>query len=174
VAGGILAVDHLARDEWLDTHRMLLLGASLGSIFATIRGAIDDRVPQVVLVHGGASLSTTLDAGLRGVPARLRPALMRIARIPIDTFDPEHYVARIAPSCSAAKGASLDEHRSRRVRNRRVVNAVMTELLVARPQPLATLGIDYAFVAELVADAALAAGIRRRLSAAFRTTAASE
>ncbi len=97
VAGGMLAVDDLARDERLDTRRIVLLGASLGSIFATIHGAIDTRVPQVVLVHGGADLSATLDAEGRSVPAWLRPALVRLARIPIDTFDPAHYVARIAP-----------------------------------------------------------------------------
>jgi dienelactone hydrolase len=96
VAGGILAVDFLAR-EHLDTRRILLLGASLGSIFATMHGAIDHRVPEVVLIHGGADLSSTLDAEIRSVPAWLRPPLVRIARIPIDTFDPAHYVARIAP-----------------------------------------------------------------------------
>lgn len=97
VAGGILAVDYIARDERLDTRRIVLLGASLGSIFATLHGAMDDRVPQVVLVHGGAGLSDTLDAEIRNVPAWLRPALVRIGRIPVDTFDPARYVARIAP-----------------------------------------------------------------------------
>lgn len=152
VAGGILAVDYLARDERLDTSRMLLLGASLGSIFATIHGAIDKRVPQVVLVHGGADLSTTLDAEIRSVPAWLRPALVRIARIPIDTFDPAHYVARIAPRRVIVIAARDDQrfppeavvaffNRARQpkelhwtntghvgVRNRQVVNAVMAEL----------------------------------------------
>ena len=97
VAGGMVAVDELARDERLDTSRILLLGASLGSIFATLNGAIDHRVPQVVLVHGGTALSDTLDAEIRNVPAWLRPVLVRIGRIPVDTFDPARYVARIAP-----------------------------------------------------------------------------
>jgi hypothetical protein len=152
VAGGMLAVDYLVRDERLDTRRMLLLGASLGSIFATIHGAIDARVPLVVLVHGGASLSDTLDAEAPRVPSWLRPALVRIARIPIDTFDPTHYVARIAPRRlimivarddrrfpPAAVVAFFNHARQPKelhwtntghvgVRNRRVVNAVIDEL----------------------------------------------
>lgn len=97
VAGGLVAMDVLVRDEHLEPRRTLLLGASLGSIFATIDGAIDKRVPLVILVHGGADLTATLDAELRSVPAAVRPLLVRIARIPVDTFDPARYVARIAP-----------------------------------------------------------------------------
>ena len=152
VAGGILAVDYLARDERLDTNRIFLLGASLGSIFATIHGAIDHRVPQVVLIHGGADFSATLDAEIPRVPAWLRPPLVRIGRIPIDTFDPAHYVARIAPRRLLVIAARDDRrfpaqavlaffHRARQpkellwtksghvgARNRQVVDAVMAEL----------------------------------------------
>lgn len=152
VAGGILAVDSIARDERLDTRRILLLGASLGSIFATIHGAIDKRVPQVVLVHGGADLSTTLEAEMQNVPGWLRPVLVRIASISIDTFDPTHYVARIAPRRLLVIAARDDRlfppwavvaffHRARQpkkllwtntghvgARNRQVVDAVLDEL----------------------------------------------
>jgi hypothetical protein len=152
VAGGILAVDYLVRDERLDANRILLLGASLGSIFATIHGAIDARVPQVVLVHGGADLSTTLNAAMPRVPRWLRPAAVRVARIPIDTFDPAHYVARISPRRllviaarddqqfpAAAVLAFFDRARQPKelrwtntrhvgVRDRTTVDAVMSEL----------------------------------------------
>jgi hypothetical protein len=97
VAGGILTVDDLAGVERLDTRRIILIGASLGSIFATIHGAIDQRVQHVVLIHGGADLQDTLEAEIRRVPRWLRWPLVRAARIPVDTFDPAHYVARIAP-----------------------------------------------------------------------------
>jgi hypothetical protein len=97
VAGGILTVDELAYVERLDTRRIVLIGASLGSIFATIHGAIDQRVPLVVLVHGGADLQDTLEAEIPRVPAWLRPPLVRLVRISVDTFDPAHYVGRIAP-----------------------------------------------------------------------------
>lgn len=152
VAGGMLAVDDIALDEKLDTRRILLLGASLGSIFATIQGAIDDRVPQVVLVHGGADLASTLTAEAEDVPAWLRPALVRLACIPIDTFDPARYVGRIAPRRLLVIAARDDQrfppqavvaffNRARQpkelrwtntrhvgVRNQRVVDAVMAEL----------------------------------------------
>jgi hypothetical protein len=152
VAGGILAVDYLVRHERLDANRIFLLGASLGSIFATIHGAIDARVPQVVLVHGGADLSTTLNAAMPRVPRWLRPVAVRAARIPIDTFDPAHYVARIAPRRllviaarddqqfpSAAVVAFFDRARQPKVlrwtntrhlgvRDRATVDAVMSEL----------------------------------------------
>jgi hypothetical protein len=108
VAGGMVAVDFISGDQRLDTHRILLLGASLGSIFATIHGAIDARVPQVVLVHGGADLSATLGAEIRRVPAWLRWPLVRIARVPIATFDPARYVARIAPRRLLVIGARDD------------------------------------------------------------------
>ena len=97
VAGGILAVDDLATVERLDPRRIVLVGASLGSIFATIHGAIDRRVPQVVLVHGGADLQDILEVEIPAVPSWLRPPLVRVARISVDTFDPAHYVRRIAP-----------------------------------------------------------------------------
>jgi len=97
VAGGIVAVDFITRNEHLDPHRIILLGASLGSIFATIHGAIDQRVQQVVLIHGGADLAGTLGAEIRRVPKWLRWPLVSLARIPIATFDPAQYVSRIAP-----------------------------------------------------------------------------
>lgn len=97
VAGGMLAVDEMAYVEHLDTARIVLIGASLGSIFATIHGAIDPRVRRVVLVHGGASLQDTLEASARRLPGWIRSPLARVACVAIDTFDPAHYVARIAP-----------------------------------------------------------------------------
>ena len=97
VAGGMLAVDEIATEEHLDTRRIVLVGASLGSVFATIHGAIDGRLQQVVLIHGGADLQDMLEAEIPHVPAWIRQPVVRAARVTIDTFDPAHYVARIAP-----------------------------------------------------------------------------
>ncbi len=98
VAGGLLAVDYLVRDERLEPTRFLLLGASVGSIFATLHGAMDERIPSVLIVHGGGALPTLLRASMeRSVPGWLLPVAVRIARIPVDSFDPMRYVARISP-----------------------------------------------------------------------------
>jgi dienelactone hydrolase len=98
VAGGLLAVDYLETDAGLDADRILLVGASLGSFFATLHGALDTRLPEVVLVHGGAELSPVLERAMASrTPAWLLPTVVRLARIPIDTFEPGRYVARISP-----------------------------------------------------------------------------
>jgi hypothetical protein len=97
VAGGMLTIDYLSRIEHLDTRRIVLLGASLGSVFATIHGAIDIRVPRTVLVHGGAGLQDILAAEMRHVPDWLRTPLARLGCVLVGTFDPANYVARIAP-----------------------------------------------------------------------------
>jgi len=110
IAGGMAAVDVLERDERLDPRRILLLGASLGSIFATIHGAIDSRLPQVILIHGGADLASTLAAAMPHVPAWLRPLAVRLALIPIGTFDPARYVARISPRRLLIIAARDDPH----------------------------------------------------------------
>ena len=110
VAGGIVAVDTLTSAERLEPRRIILLGASLGSIFATIHGAIDRRVQQVVLIHGGAGLRDTLEAEMPRVPAWLRSPLARIACISVDTFDPAHYVQRIAPRHLLIIAARDDRH----------------------------------------------------------------
>jgi hypothetical protein len=108
-AGGMLAVDWLIAEERLDPERIHLLGASLGSVFATIHGALDERVPSVILVHGGASMPAMLDAAIaRRTPAWLRPLLVRVGRVPVDTFDPARYVHRIAPRKLVVIGAHQD------------------------------------------------------------------
>jgi fermentation-respiration switch protein FrsA (DUF1100 family) len=82
----------------------------------------------------------------------LRPAAVRLARIPLDTFDPAHYVARIAPRRLLVIAARDDQQfpaeaviaffdRARQpkelrwtntrhvgVRDRKTVDAVMSEL----------------------------------------------
>jgi hypothetical protein len=111
VAGGLLAVDYLEQEAGLDPARILLLGASLGSVFATLHGALDERIPEVLLVHGGADLPTMLEGALGSrVPTWLLPGAVRLARIPIDTFDPARYVGRIAPRQLVVIAARDDRH----------------------------------------------------------------
>jgi hypothetical protein len=111
VAGGLLAVDYLQMEETLEPDRMLLLGASLGSVFATLHGAVDPRVPRVVLVHGGTDLSAMLTGAIENrTPALLRRPLVALLRIPVATFDPGSYVARISPRELVIVGATSDRH----------------------------------------------------------------
>ncbi len=107
VAGGMLALSYLEEAGALDLERTVVVGASLGSIFATLHGALDERVPRVVLVHGGGDFP------------RLVPALARswwqvplghvLAAGPFYSFDPIHYVGRIAPRELVMVAARDDE-----------------------------------------------------------------
>ena len=109
VAGGLLAVSWLQREERLDPGRLLVVGASLGSAFATIHAALDPRVPRLLIVHGGGDLPLVVRAieASRGRPmrGRLESAL---AAVLVDTFDPVHYAAAISPRELVVIGAKGD------------------------------------------------------------------
>ncbi|MGH9464055.1 MAG: hypothetical protein ACRD0X_00290 [Thermoanaerobaculia bacterium] len=107
VAGGMLGLSFLETAEGLDLRRSVVVGTSLGSIFAALHGALDERVPRVVLVHGGGDF-------LRLVPALARvwwevPFGYALAAGPFYGFDPVHYVGRIAPRELILIGARNDE-----------------------------------------------------------------
>jgi hypothetical protein len=109
VAGGMLAVSHLERQERLDPGRLLVVGASLGSSFAVIHTALDPRVPRLLVIHGGGDLPLiirTLERR-RGHPWRGRVASLA-AMVLVDTFDPLHYVADVAPRELVVIGARGD------------------------------------------------------------------
>ena len=95
VAGGMLAVSFLQQDEALDLDRLTLIGASLGSFFAPIHGGLDERVPIVLVIHGGGDLPALVRTNLRqrhlAVPAGLA------AEVIVHSFDPIHFAGRIAP-----------------------------------------------------------------------------
>ncbi len=98
VAGGLLAVSFLEESEGLDARRLLLVGASLGTPFAVLHAARDPRVPRVLLVHGGGDFPLILRsiATRRGRPWRGRLEGWLAAAL-LDSFDPIHYIAEIAP-----------------------------------------------------------------------------
>ena len=95
VAGGMLAVSFLSSDERLELDRLIVVGSSLGSLPATILGALDERVPTVLLVHGGGHLPTLLRANIRS-PWVAEPSVL-FSEVVLDTFDPLHWVDRISP-----------------------------------------------------------------------------
>ncbi len=98
VAGGMLAVSFLERDEGLDLGRLTVVGASLGTAFATLHGALDPRVPRVFLLHGGGDFPAVLAAiQRRQNRAWLAAPSAWGAAVLFHTFDPVHWVGRIAP-----------------------------------------------------------------------------
>jgi len=97
VAGGMLAVSFLAA-EGVATDRVTVLGASLGSPFAVIHGALDRRVADVMVVHGGGDLPGVASAIERRAGRAWRaPLVAGLAAVLVDSFDPVRYAPRIAP-----------------------------------------------------------------------------
>jgi dienelactone hydrolase len=109
VAGGLLAVSLLERDEGIDPARVAVVGSSLGSAFAVPHAALDRRVGRLVIVHGGGDLPLVvreLEAA-RGRPVRARvyAAATWLLAAP---FEPLRYVAEVAPRETIVVGARTD------------------------------------------------------------------
>jgi len=98
VAGGMLALSYLRQTEGLGTREITVLGASLGSTFAVIHGALDPRVETVFLVHGGGDFPSSLRALERREGHAWRGEILAwTAAVLVDSFEPARYVRRIAP-----------------------------------------------------------------------------
>jgi dienelactone hydrolase len=106
VAGGMLGLTFLER-QGLDLRRSVVVGSSLGTIFAALHGALDPRVPEVVLVHGGGDFSALVRAHVQ--PGWRVPIALALAAGPFYGFDPVHYVGRIAPRELVVIAARDDE-----------------------------------------------------------------
>jgi len=97
VAGGMGALAHL--DEvGIPRGRTVVLAASLGTSFGTIHAALDRRVDELVIVHGGGGFPLILR---RYYEKRGKPVaavfVPFMARGLIDAFDPVHWIGRVAP-----------------------------------------------------------------------------
>jgi hypothetical protein len=98
IESGAVALDHLARDPAVDRARIILLGVSFGSVFATALGARDDRPRAVVLIYGGGHLDTLVENVLRRRASRLLAWLAPpVTWLFFDEFEPLDHVDRIAP-----------------------------------------------------------------------------
>jgi fermentation-respiration switch protein FrsA (DUF1100 family) len=109
VAGGMLAISFLERDERLDSTRLTVVGSSLGSAFAVPLAALDRRVARLVVVHGGGDLPLVvreLEAA-RGRPWRGRLYGAATALLAA-SFEPLRYVADVAPREITVVGARSD------------------------------------------------------------------
>jgi fermentation-respiration switch protein FrsA (DUF1100 family) len=98
VAGGMLALSYLRETAGMKTNEITVLGASLGSSFAVMHGALDPRVKTVFLVHGGGGFPATVRAMERRGGHVLRGELLAwTAAVLVESFEPGRYVQRIAP-----------------------------------------------------------------------------
>jgi hypothetical protein len=95
VAGGMLALSFLHVEEDLDIDRLTVIGVSVGVPFATMHGALDERVPTVVLIHGGGDLPAQVRAIAE--PRWIATPASVMAAILFHTFEPLRYVDRISP-----------------------------------------------------------------------------
>ena len=97
----MLALDYLLGMGGIDSSRVELVGASFGVPFASVIGALDQRVRRVWLVQGGADPYTMILAGLREeiafMPARKLVAKLADALASGPRFDPGRWVGRISP-----------------------------------------------------------------------------
>ena len=108
--GAALALAYLARRPDVDPRRILVLGVSFGSIFATAVGAHDPHPSGVVLIYGGGGLPSLAHRNLRrwGWPMPLflvRP----VVRWFFSEIEPLEHVARIAPRYLLMINSERDE-----------------------------------------------------------------
>jgi dienelactone hydrolase len=108
-----LALDWLHEQPWVDTSRIVMVGASLGVPFAATAAARDERVSGLLLIHGAADNRLWLEANM---PSRidlrfLRPAMATLmhwlAYGPV--FRTEEHVAVVSPRPVLIIGAREDE-----------------------------------------------------------------
>lgn len=109
VAAGLLTVSLLEREERLDPRRILLVGASLGTPFAVLHGALDARVPRVLIVHGGGDIPLVVRSieERRGRRWRGRFAA-GLARLLVHSFEPLRFASEISPRELIVVGARGD------------------------------------------------------------------
>lgn len=115
VATGMAALDHLdaqyRRAERRDRGRTVALAASLGTSFGTIHTVLDERIDELVIVHGGGDFPTVLRniQQRRGRPVRAA-VLPWVAEALIDTYDPVHWIERIEPRPLLMIATRQDRH----------------------------------------------------------------
>lgn len=111
VGGGMLATTFLIDREKLDAARVTAVGASLGSFFGGIHGALDTRIPRVLIVHGGGNFHAMASAYPRlrdrGWPVWLCAEIFDKG---FGTFDPLRYIDRVAPRELVILAASNDRY----------------------------------------------------------------
>ena len=108
-----LVVDWLQEQPWVDTSRIVMVGASLGVPFAATAAARDERLSGLLLVHGAADNRLWLQENLsRRVDFHfLQPAMATLLHWIVygPVFETEEHVAAISPRPVLIVGAREDE-----------------------------------------------------------------
>ncbi len=92
----MLGVDYLYQRPDVDRNRIVLMGGSLGALFAPAVAAADDRITALALLFGGGDLSTLVDANLP-LPVLLRRPLAWGLSAVVSPLEPLKYIGRVAP-----------------------------------------------------------------------------
>ncbi|MEW6719865.1 MAG: hypothetical protein AB1346_05405 [Thermodesulfobacteriota bacterium] len=92
----LLGVDYLYRRPEVDRDRIVLVGGSLGALFAPAAAAADDRITALALLFGAGDLFALVDANLP-LPAFVRrPAAWGLSAA-ASPLEPLKYIGRVAP-----------------------------------------------------------------------------
>jgi hypothetical protein len=110
VASGMAALDHLDA-EGFERGRTVVLAASLGTAFGTIHTALDPRIDELVIVHGGGDFPKVLRHTSEGRNRPLRAALLPwVGEALVDTYDPIHWVGAVSPRPVLLIATRRDRH----------------------------------------------------------------
>jgi fermentation-respiration switch protein FrsA (DUF1100 family) len=103
-------VDYLASRPDVDPGRIVVLGVSLGSLFAVAVGAHDPRVAAVVLIYGGGDLGLVARRNLERWGVRVPSFVVRpIVSAFFGEFEPLAHVERISPRHLLMIASDADE-----------------------------------------------------------------
>jgi len=97
----LLTLEHLARQDYVDSTQIELIGVSFGAFFVSIAGAMEERFSRVWLVQGAADPRAIYEYQLRDrIP--FDPARALFARLlgfftATESLKPERWVGKISP-----------------------------------------------------------------------------
>lgn len=97
----MLTLEYLARQSYVDTGQIELVGVSFGAFFVSVPGALDDRFSRVWLIQGAADPQAIYKYRLRD-RIRFEPLRALVARVlgfvtAADYLKPERWVGKISP-----------------------------------------------------------------------------
>jgi dienelactone hydrolase len=96
VPATMLSIDYLMEREEVDATRIVLIGGSVGALFAPAIAACDPRISAVAILFGAGDLQSLLYANL-DAPAPVAAAGAWFGALLVSPVEPLKYVDRIAP-----------------------------------------------------------------------------